>query len=561
MFNITHKASVKRYGAERSVKAQYKEIKSLWENNTFQGVLPKNISNARRKKVIRSFMILREKFDAEGNFEKMKARLVANGAQMDSANIDASSPTISLSFLFIMACIGASEDREVSTMDVGNAFVKASMDSQDEVLVTLDKLSAAILVKIDPSFEKFIDAKDEITVKLNKALYGCVQSARLWFEMLIAELKSNGYEQNPIDPCVLNKVDNGLQSTVLVHVDDMKVLSQIPGECKRLHANLEAKFGKVTLHEGSKHNYLGMTFEYGNGEVCVTMSGYEQSLVNDWIDINIDLLTNRDATAATPAANSIFEKGDSKLLDQVNAGIFHSYVMRLAYLAKRVKPELSVAISYLSTQVTKPNIDDLKKLDRAIRYVRDHLGQGIRLRSKCKDKGIVVTAHIDASFGCHDNGKSHTGVCVSLGDGPVFVRSVKQRIVTKSSTEAELVALSDEAGVVFHIEEFLSAQGYKCVSVIGQDNQSTIAMISEKTKESMRTRHIKVRYFWLRERIKRKEINLLYVPTGKMLADMLTKPMQGNMFRSFLNNFCCRNNVIFTNDVAPKLRVNIKGVR
>ena len=263
----------------------------------------------------------------------------------------------------------------------------------------------------------------------------------------------------------------------------------------------------------------------------------------------------------SPGANSIFENRESKLLDPVNAGIFHSYVMRLAYLAKRVKPELSVAISYLSTQVTKPNIDDLKKLDRAIRYVRDHLGQGIRLRSKCKDKGIFVTAHIDASFGCHDNGKSHTGVCVSLGDGPVFVRSVKQRIVTKSSTEAELVALSDEAGVVFHIEEFLSAQGYKCVSVIGQDNQSTIAMISEKTKESMRTRHIKVRYFWLRERIKRKEINLLYVPAGKMLADMLTKPMQGNMFRSFLNNFCCRNNAIFKNDVAPKLRVNIKGVR
>jgi hypothetical protein len=345
--------------------------------------------------------------------------------------------------------------------------------------VTLDKLSAAILVKIDPSFEKYMDVKDEITVKLDKALYGCVQSARLWFEMLIAELKLNGYAQNTVDPCVLNKSENNQQSTVLLHVDDIKVLSQIAGECKRLHAALEAKFGKVTLHEGNKHNYLGMTFEYSNGEVHISMSGYEQSLVKDWNDINMHLLTNRIATAATPAANTIFEKGDSELLDSTNTGIFHSYVMRLAYLAKRVKPELSVAISYLSTQVTKPNIDDLKKLDRS----------------------------------------------------------------------------------VFHIEDFLSAQGYKCVSVIGQDNQSTIAMITEKTKESMRTRHIKVRYFWLRERIKRKEINLLYVATGKMLADMLTKPMQGNMFRSFLNNFCCRNNVIVKRDVVPKLKVNIKGVR
>ena len=105
-----------------------------------------------------------------------------------------------------------------------------------------------------------------------------------------------------------------------------------------------------------------------------------------------------------------------------------------------------------------------------------------------------VTGHIDASFGSHENGKSHTGVFVTLGYGPVFVRSVKQRIVTKSSTEAELVALSDEAGVMFHIEDFIRDQGYKCVMTIGQDNQSTITMITNNRKESMRTRHIKVRY-------------------------------------------------------------------
>ena len=62
---------------------------------------------------------------------------------------------------------------------------------------------------------------------------------------------------------------------------------------------------------------------------------------------------------------------------------------------------------------------------------------------------MEVTAHIDASFGCHENGKSHTGICISLGNGPVFVRSVKQKIVTKSSTESELVALSDISNDAF----------------------------------------------------------------------------------------------------------------
>ena len=220
--------------------------------------------------------------------------------------------------------------------------------------------------------------------------------------------------------------------------------------------------------------------------------------------------------------------------------IFHSYVMRLAFLAKRVKPELNVAVSYLSTQVTKSSVNDLRKLDRAIRYVRDHLGTGITLIADGRGKNIVVTAHIDASFGCHDDGKSHTGVCITLGHGPVFVRSVKQRIVTKSSTEAELVALSDEAGLLFHIEDFIVSQGYTCDIIAGQDNESTIAMLTTVTKESMRTRHINVRYYWLRERIKDQELTLVHVPTGDMLADILTKPMQGNMFRKFVRNFCCR---------------------
>jgi len=546
-FNISPKAGAKKYGAKRSLKSQYKEILSLYENGTFEGVLPKDLSGSRKRKVIRSFVLMREKFDAEGNFEKLKARLVANGAQMDPALFtDLSSPTVSLTFLLMMVTISARESREVATMDVGSAFVKASMDDEEEVLVVLDQLSAALLIKIDPSFAKFLNEKQEMTVKLKKALYGCLQSARLWFEMLVKELLHNGYEQNAVDPCVLNKVVNGLQSTILLHVDDMMVLSQIRGEARKLHAKLEEKFGKVTLHEGIKHNYLGMTFDFAEkGKVSISMLGYEQDLVRDWEELDLDVLSGgRKASAATPASNSIFEKGDSDMLHEKDAAIFHSYVMRVAYLAKRVKPQSSVSVSYLSTQVTKPNVDDLRKLDRAIRYVRDHLGEGITLSAAGTGKDVLVTGHIDASFGCHENGKSNTEVCVTLGEGPVFVRSMKQRIVTKSSIEAKLVALSDEVGLMFHIEDFVIAKGYACQIVIGQDNQSTIQMVTESNKESMRTRHINVRYFWLRERVKNKELTLMYVPTGNMLADILTKPMQGNLFRSFVRKFCCQRELV-----------------
>jgi hypothetical protein len=551
-YNITHAACVKKYGARQSMRAQYKEIKALYENGTFEGIMPKDLTGSQKRKIIRSFIILKEKFNAEGGYEKLKARLVANGAQMDpSTHTDLSSPTVSLTFLLMEVVMAARERRKVATMDVGNAFVKATMDGEEEVLVNLDQISAALLIQIDPTFKRFLNERMEMTVLLKKALYGCLQSARLWFELLVKELMAFGYVQNPVEPCVLNKDIGGKQSTLLLHVDDIMVLSQVAEEISALHKHLESRFDKVTLHEGVKHNYLGMTFDFSViGQVSITMLGYEADLVSDWFGIDFDekMVSARDKFASDPASPSIFEKGDSPALCDKNSAIFHSYVMRIAFLAKRVKPELNVAISYLSTQVTRSSENDLRKLDRVIRYVRDHLGTGITLTAAGENKNVVVTAHIDASFGCHDDAKSHTGVCITLGQGPVYVRSVKQRIVTKSSTEAELVALSDEAGLIFHVEDFLTAQGYTCDIIIGQDNQSTIQMISTTTKENMRTKHIKVRYFWLRERVKKGELTIVYVPTGDMLADMLTKPMRGNLFRHFVAEFCNRGEVVPTEE-------------
>ena len=133
-----------------------------------------------------------------------------------TTHTDPSSPTVSLTFLLMMEDIAAREHRKVATMDVGNAFVKASMEDEEEVLVTLDQLTAAILCQIDRSYEQFLNDKMEMIVKLKKALYGCLQSAKLWFQLLVKELMEFGYVQNPVDPCVLNKTVAGKQSTLLL---------------------------------------------------------------------------------------------------------------------------------------------------------------------------------------------------------------------------------------------------------------------------------------------------------------------------------------------------------
>jgi hypothetical protein len=142
-----------------------------------------------------------------------------------------------------------------------------------------------------------------------------------------------------------------------------------------------------------------------------------------------------------------------------------------------------------------------------------------------------VYAYIDASFGVHNDLKSHSGCVIGIGKGPIYAKSGTQRLNTKSSSEAELVALSDNANQVIWVRNFLIDQGYKMEpATIYEDNMSTIAMIKNGGSNSTRTRHIAIRFYFVTDRVKNKEIKIEYMCTGDMLADILTKPLQGALF-------------------------------
>jgi hypothetical protein len=144
-------------------------------------------------------------------------------------------------------------------------------------------------------------------------------------------------------------------------------------------------------------------------------------------------------------------------------------------------------------------------------------------------KGVHLNVYIDAAYGVHFDGKSHTG---SVGDiEAVHCKSAKQQIVTKSSTEAKLVAFPDNADEVLHLRKFLIAQEYQVGPVvIYQDNLSCMAMIDRGRHGAERTRHIDQRYYWLKERVEKGEAIVKHLGTKSMYANMLTKPLQGGQF-------------------------------
>lgn len=489
-------------------------IRQQLDKGVWHAVRASSLSAAARQAVIRSSMFLKDKYDASGRFLKFKARLVAGGDQQDKELYDdLSSPTAATSSVLTVAAIAAAEWRYAMTIDVGGAFLNADMTPTGVLVhMRLDPLLTKLLLEIDPSYAPLVEKSGCLVVALDKALYGCVEASALWFADLCEKLKADGFEQNPYDMCIFNKFTaDGTQVTIALHVDDMLVTSASEEALDIFDKYLKSVYPETVSHRGEMLDYLGMTFDFRvRGEVSVTMDHYVRDILSE---------CGVDTVRMTPAASTLFDVRESVAkASSEEKQWFHSYVAKVLYLAKRVRPECLTTVSFLATRVNDCDLDDLAKLRRLLGYILATSDRGITLRV---GKRMSVSS-----------GRSHTGCAIVIGEaGPVLAKSSKQKCVTKSSTESELVGLSNTASLAIHMRNFVLAQGYEVgPAVIYQDNLSCMALMKRGGPTSERSRHIEIRHFWVKEKVDGKEVTIEHLGTEQMFANVLTKPVQGAQF-------------------------------
>jgi len=153
--------------------------------------------------------------------------------------------------------------------------------------------------------------------------------------------------------------------------------------------------------------------------------------------------------------------------------------------------------------------------------------------------------YIDASHQVHEDCRGQIGSLMTFGKGAVTSSSNKMKCNTKSSTETEIIALGDKLPDVLWTRYFVECQGYNIDEcTIFQDNMSALSLEKNgRVSSSKRTKHIKAKYFLIKDYYDAGEIDLRYCPTDSMWADVLTKPLQGQKFRdmrAFLQN-CSRD--------------------
>ena len=171
-------------------------------------------------------------------------------------------------------------------------------------------------------------------MELKKALYGMLKAAMLFWCKLTDILQSWGFEVNPYDWCIANKIVNGSQCTIVWHVDDLKISHVDPEVVRGVLQQLESEFGKeapLTVTCGKVLEYLGMTLDYSMpGKVLVKMTDYVKAMLDE-------LPSDMEGEAATPAANHLFQVNESnpQLLDEARATMFHHNMAKQLFLCKR----------------------------------------------------------------------------------------------------------------------------------------------------------------------------------------------------------------------------------
>jgi len=521
-------SEAKRTLGESANEAIRAELQQMLNRQVWTPVSETELLREREKpKVISSSMFIKEKYKADGTFEKVKARLVAGGHLQDRSlyHGQTQSPTVNTSALFIVGTVAAHERRAIATIDFPGAYLNARMpNDQAPVYMRLDRALAEELVTLDNSYRNYLTDKKQIIVKLEKALYGCVQSARLWYNTLTENLSELGYTANRYDKCVWNKQnDQGEKCTICIHVDDIFMTASTDAYLETVVDELRGRFAELSVNRGNIHNYLGIIFDFSEiGVLKLNMDSYTEQLVS------YSGVTGKPASS--PATAKLFKIDvKSKLLSTEKQQIFHTCTAKALYLAKRARPDALLACAFLSTRVGKATEEDWEKLSRLLRYLKGTIKLGLRLQV---DTTIGILSYIDASYATHEDYKSHTGIVVSLGAGAIFAKSSKQRLNTKSSTEAELVGVSDGMGHVVWIRNFMIEQGYNVEeATIFQDNTSTLHLIDSGNIGSDRTRHISIRYYFVTDRVGTKEVKFSYLKSEDMVADLLTKPLQGRQFR------------------------------
>ena len=348
-------------------------------------------------------------------------------------------------------------------------------------------------------------------------------------------MAEHGYTRSQFDHCVyFRKLLDGSFIYLLLYVDDMLIASKSKVEIDKLKAQLRTEFEMKDLGEAKK--ILGMEIQRDRrkGTVCLTQTQYLKKILQRF---GVDGKTKPVSTPLAPhfklsALMSPHTEEERKQMAQIP---YANAVGALMYAMVCTRPDISHAVSMVSRYMHDPGKGHWQAVKWILRYI--HGTTDIGLKFERDDRlGQNLVGYVDSDYaGDLDKRRSTTGYVFTLAKGPVSWRSTLQSTVALSTTEAEYMAVTEAFKEAIWLHGLIEDLGIVQEHVdVHCDSQSAICLAKNQVHHS-RTKHIDVRFHFVREIMDEGDILLQKIGTADNPADMLTKCVSGIKFQHCLD--------------------------
>ncbi len=479
------------------------------ENDTFEITeLPKG------KSLIGGKWVYATKLDADGNV-KHKARYVAKGYSQKE-NVDYSetfSPTAHMTSVRMLMQSAVDNDLLVHQMDVKTAYLNAPIDCE-------------LYVEQPEGYAVQSKGDGKTVWKLKKSLYGLKQSGRNWNNLLHSHLCSDDFRQSDADPCVYSKTTEvGTLVIVIFWVDDIIIAASNQQVLKSVKESLSEKFKMKDL--GELRWFLGI--EFHKSDESMSQRTYFEKVLQKFGMENCK-------PRKSPCDEGLDKEPDSSPVLS-DPRLYREIVGSLIYAMSATKPDLSYVVTKLSQKMSAPSTQDLSVAKGVLRYLKGTVDYALVFR-KAKEN-VCLQSYCDSDWASsHSDRKSISGYVYQLNKDSSFIswKSKKQNVVALSSCEAEYIALSTCVQEALYLRKLLVCMYCRNVEssvTVGVDNQGSIAL-AKNPVHHQRSKHIDVRYHFIRDVVSDGVVKLYYVPTNENIADVLTKPVSGRKIVNLL---------------------------